>query len=281
MGKAFAQVDLTAVGAAAPPTQARRDGTAPRAIGRGFFVAARIVPRTLQCFLVCRERLECSVDSLFSSSFRWARRAAVLVTAALLCSVALAQPASPVILIVGDSISAAYGLAPGTGWATLLQNRLGAEHFPHRVVNASISGDTTAGGRARLAALLAQHRPAVTVIELGGNDGLRGGSLDAMRENLDAMVVAAQKAGSHVLILGMRVPPNYGPAYVQRFAGIFGEVAKAHNAAVVPFMFEGFGEDNAMFQPDGVHPVAAAQGKLLDNAWPALKPLLGAATKGK
>jgi len=221
------------------------------------------------------------VDSLWSSSFRWARRAAVLVTAALLCSVAFAQPASPVILIVGDSISAAYGLAPGTGWATLLQNRLAAEHFPHRVVNASISGDTTAGGRARLAALLAQHRPAVTVIELGGNDGLRGGSLDAMRENLDAMVVAAQKAGSHVLILGMRVPPNYGPAYVQRFAGIFGEVAKAHNAAVVPFMFEGFGEDNGMFQPDGVHPIAAAQGKLLDNAWPALKPLLGAATKGK
>jgi len=216
------------------------------------------------------------MDPLLSSSFPWTRRAAAFVAAALLCSVALAQAAAPVILIVGNSISAAYGLSPGTGWATLLQGRLAAEHFPHRVVNASISGDTTAGGRARLAALLAQHRPAVTVIELGGNDGLRGSNLDAMRENLDAMVAAAQKAGSRVLVLGMRVPPNYGPAYVQRFAGIFGEVAKARNAALVPFMFEGFGEDNAMFQPDGIHPVAAAQSKLLDNVWRELKPLLGA-----
>lgn len=221
------------------------------------------------------------MDRLLLSSFRWTRRAALLVTAALLCSGALAQAPSPEVLIVGDSISAGYGLLPGAGWATLLQDRLTAEHFPHRVVNASISGDTTAGGRARIAALLAQHRPAVTVIELGGNDGLRGGNLDAMRENLDAMVAAAQKSGSRVLILGMRVPPNYGPAYVQRFAGIFGEVARAHNAALVPFMFEGFGEDNAMFQPDRIHPIAAAQGKLLDNAWPALKPLLGAPAKGK
>src|SRR5207237_2562342 len=122
---------------AAPPTQARRDGTAPRATGRGFFVAARIVPRTPRCFLVCRERLECSVDRPTSSSFRCARRALAWAATALLCSVAFAQAASPVILIVGDSISAAYGLAPGTGWATLLQNRLAAEHFPHRVVDAS------------------------------------------------------------------------------------------------------------------------------------------------
>ena len=234
---------------------------------------------TPQRFWVSRDRLECSVDPLRSSSFRCARRALVLVAAVLLCSRALAQAASPVILIVGDSISAGYGLPPGAGWATLLQSRLTAEHFPHRVVNASISGDTTAGGRARLEALLAQHRPAVTVIELGGNDGLRGGNLDAMRENIDAMVAAAQKAGSRVLLLGMRLPPNYGPAYVQRFAGTFGDVAKAHNAAIVPFMFEGFGEDNAMFQPDGIHPIAAAQGNLLDNAWPALKPLLGAPAK--
>jgi acyl-CoA thioesterase-1 len=201
--------------------------------------------------------------------------------AALPCSVALAQPASPVVLIVGDSISAGYGLPPGTGWATLLQSRLAAEHFRERVVNASISGDTTAGGRARIGPLLTQHRPEVTVIELGGNDGLRGGSLDAMRENLDAMVAAAQKAQSRVLLLGMRLPPNYGPAYVQRFAATFGEVAKAHQAALVPFMFEGFGEDNAMFQPDGIHPVAAAQGKLLDNVWAMLKPLLGVPAKGR
>jgi acyl-CoA thioesterase I len=200
---------------------------------------------------------------------------------ALTCSVALAQATAPVILIVGDSISAGYGLPPGAGWATLLQSRLAAEHFRERVVNASISGDTTAGARTRIDALLAQHRPEVTVIELGGNDGLRGGSLDAMRDNLAAMVVAAQKAKSRVLLLGMRLPPNYGPTYVQRFAATFGEVAKAHQAALVPFMFEGFGEDNAMFQPDGIHPIAAAQGKLLDNVWGVLKPLLGAPAQTK
>ncbi|HZI83666.1 MAG TPA: arylesterase [Casimicrobiaceae bacterium] len=194
------------------------------------------------------------------------------------CSFALAK-GPPVVLVVGDSISAGYGLASGTGWVALLQRKLSAEHSAYRVVNASISGDTTAGGRARLGALLEQHRPAVTVIELGGNDGLRGGNLEAMRDNLDAMIAAAQKAGSRVLLVGMRLPPNYGPAYVQRFAATFAEVAKARKAALVPFLFEGFGEDNAMFQPDGIHPVAAAQDKLLDNVWRELGPLLG--TPGK
>jgi acyl-CoA thioesterase-1 len=221
------------------------------------------------------------VDRLSLSSFLWAWRALALAVAALLCSAALAERAAPVILIVGDSISAGYGLPPQAGWAMLLQERLVAERFPQRVVNASSSGDTTAGGRARFQALLAQHRPAVTVIELGGNDGLRGGNLDAMRENLDAMVSAAQKSGSRVLLVGMQLPPNYGPAYVQRFAATFREVAKVRKAALVPFFFEGFGEDNAMFQPDRIHPVAAAQPKLLDNVWRELKPLLGASGKGK
>lgn len=185
------------------------------------------------------------------------------------------------ILIVGDSISAGYGLPPDTGWATLLQKRLETEHFPHRVVNASSSGDTTAGGRARLGALLAQHRPAITIIELGGNDGLRGGSLEALRSNLDAMATMAQKAGSAVLLVGMRVPPNYGPAYVQRFDAAFADVAKARKIPLVPFLFDGFGEDNAMFQPDRIHPVAAAQPKLLDNVWRELRPLLGSPAKAK
>ena len=193
---------------------------------------------------------------------------------------AFAQKA-PVVLVVGDSISAGYGLPSGAGWVALLQKKLSEAHFPHRVVNASISGDTTAGGRDRLPALLKQHRPAVTVIELGGNDGLRGGSLDAMRDNLDAMIVEAQKAGSRALVVGIRLPPNYGPAYTQRFAAIFADVARAHKAAVVPFLFEGFGENNAMFQPDGIHPTAAVQGKLLDNVWPELEPLLGASAKDK
>lgn len=214
------------------------------------------------------------VDTRSSVSFLrvWCRR--VALAAVLLACVAQAQPAAPVILLVGDSVSAGYGLPPKAGWAALLQERLAAEHYPHRVVNASASGDTTAGGRARLPPLLAQHHPAITIIELGGNDGLRGGNLEAMRSNLDAMIAMAEKAGSKVLLVGMRLPPNYGPAYVQRFAAVFAELAKAHKTALVPFLFDGFGEDNAMFQPDRIHPTAAAQPKLLDNVWSALQPLL-------
>jgi acyl-CoA thioesterase-1 len=207
------------------------------------------------------------------------RGTAVLI--ALLLWTLAAQAAAPVILILGDSISAGYGLPANAGWATLLQQRLVAEHYPHRVVNASISGDTTAGGRARLPDLLKTNHPAITVIELGGNDGLRGGNIDTMAANLDAMVVAAQKAGSRVLVIGMRLPPNYGADYVRRFQASFEQVAQKHKTAIVPFFFEGFGDDNAMFQPDRIHPVAAAQEKLLDNAWSALQPMLGAPEKGK
>jgi acyl-CoA thioesterase I len=221
------------------------------------------------------------VDITSSTSFRSILRWLTALVAALLCSVVFAQAAAPVILIVGDSISAGYGLRPGAGWATLLQQRLEAGHYPHRVVNASISGDTSAGGRARLAALLAQHHPAVTIIELGGNDGLRGGSLEALRGNLDAMAAMAQKTGSQVLLVGMRLPPNYGPAYVQRFDATFVDVAKARKIALVPFMFDGFGENNASFQTDRVHPTAAAQPKLLDNVWRELRPLLDTPGKTK
>jgi acyl-CoA thioesterase-1 len=181
---------------------------------------------------------------------------------------------APVILVVGDSISAAYGLPGGTGWTDLLARRLAAERQPHRVVNASISGDTTAGGRSRLPALLARHQPAVVVIELGGNDALRGGDLAATRANLDAMVVAAQAARARVLIVGMRVPPNYGAAYGRGFETLFADVARARRTALVPFFFEGFGDRNELFQPDRIHPSVAAQPLLLDNLWPALVPLL-------
>jgi len=219
------------------------------------------------------------VDTSSLSSFRSALRGLTALAATLVFSAAFAQAAAPVILIVGDSISAGYGLPSGAGWTTLLQKRLVAEHYPHRVVNASSSGDTAAGGRARLAVLLAQHHPAITVIELGGNDGLRGGNPDTLRSNLDAMTVMAQKAGSRVLLIGMRLPPNYGPGYVQRFEATFAEVAKARGIALVPFLFDGFGENNAMFQQDRIHPVAAAQPKLLDNVWRELRPLLGAPGK--
>jgi len=191
-----------------------------------------------------------------------------------------AAPATPqVVLVVGDSLSAGYGLPADTAWPTLLQKRLKSEGYPYAVVNASISGDTTAGGRARLDALLAQHHPAIVVIELGANDGLRGSSVDAMRQNLDAMVLAAQKAGARVVVVGMRLPPNYGPAYGERFDATFADVAKAHKTALVPFLFDGFAFDEAMFQADRVHPIAAAQARMQDNVWAALKPLLVAQGK--
>ena len=186
-----------------------------------------------------------------------------------------ANAGAPVLLVVGDSISAAYGLPPGTGWVDLLAARLTEQRHPHRVVNASITGDTTAGGRARLPALLAAHKPAIVVLELGGNDGLRGGNLGSTRENLTAMVAAIQGAGAKPLLVGMKLPPNYGPAYVREFDALFAAVAKARKVPLVPFFFEGFGERNDMFQPDRIHPTAAAQPLLLDNVWPALRPLLG------
>lgn len=204
------------------------------------------------------------------------RRLALACLALLpaLASRVAAASAAPVVLVVGDSISAGYGLAPGQVWVSLLEAKLREEKLPHRVVNASISGDTTAGGRARLPALLKEHRPAVVVIELGGNDALRGQPLAASRANLDAMVQAAQAAGAKVLLLGMRLPPNYGSAYVQQFDAMFGDVAKARKVAIVPFLFEGFGDDMAYFQPDRIHPTREAQPKMLATVWPALRPLL-------
>ena len=185
-----------------------------------------------------------------------------------------AQAPAPVLLVLGDSISASYGLAKGEGWVDLLAARLEEKGYRERVVNASISGDTTAGGRARLPALLREHRPSIVVIELGGNDALRGGNLQATRENLDAMVAAVQAARAKPLIVGMKVPPNYGASYARTFDGLFTEVAKARRAPVVPYVFEGFGEDLAQFQADRIHPGAAAQARILDNVWPALVPLL-------
>jgi len=186
---------------------------------------------------------------------------------------------APVVLVVGDSISAGYGLASGEGWVTLLERRLTAERYPHRVVNASISGDTTAGGRARLPALLKQHAPAIVIIELGGNDALRGQPLAGTRANLDAMTAISQKAGAKVLLVGLRLPPNLGPMYVREFDRLYVDVAKTYRAALVPYLFEGFGENLAMFQPDQIHPTAQAQSRIVDIVWPALKPLLGGAAR--
>ena len=203
------------------------------------------------------------------------RFAALLVVLAVLAASAPLRAAdAPVVLVVGDSISAGYGLASGEGWVDLLAAKIKTDGYPYRVANASISGDTTAGGRARLPALLKQYQPAIVIVELGANDALRGGNLTATRGNLDAMVSAAQTAGAKAVIVGMQLPPNYGAAYVHEFGALFADVAKARKAALVPFAFDGFGDDLAQFQPDRVHPNATAQARILANVWPSLSPLL-------
>jgi acyl-CoA thioesterase-1 len=181
---------------------------------------------------------------------------------------------APVILVFGDSLSAGYGLPQGKGWANLLQQRLQEQGYEYRVVNASISGETTLGGRNRLAQALAEHRPHIVIIELGSNDALRGQPLDAMRDNLTQMVRASRTAKAKVVLVGMRIPPNYGPDYIEKFHASFATVAKATHAALVPFLFDGFAERREMFQSDGLHPAIEAQGLMLDNVWKALKPLL-------
>ena len=188
-----------------------------------------------------------------------------------------AAAAPKTIVILGDSLSAEYGLARGTGWVALLEKQLKAEKIDAAVVNASISGDTTSGGRSRLPAVLAQHKPTHVIIELGGNDALRGLPLKMTEENLKAMTQAAQKSGAKVLLVGMQVPPNYGADYSARFAGTFATVAKAEKAALVPFLLKGVADrPNAteLFQADRIHPTAQAQPAMLANVWPELKKLL-------
>jgi len=179
-----------------------------------------------------------------------------------------------VILVLGDSLSAEYGLRRGTGWVELLRQRLEKKGFGHQVVNASISGETTAGGRNRIGALLAAHRPAIVIVELGGNDALRGLDLTASADNLRQITAKARRGRAQVLLLGMQVPPNYGRAYSERFARIFTDVARSERAARLPFFLERVAERNDLFQADRIHPTEAAQPLLLDNVWPALEPLL-------
>jgi acyl-CoA thioesterase-1 len=210
---------------------------------------------------------------------------------------AMAQAATPTaptgtsktVLILGDSLSAEYGLARGTGWVALLSARLATYHMENKpdkkpddkrdyaVVNASISGDTTSGGRSRLPGLLTQHKPAVVVIELGGNDALRGLPLKMTEDNLATLVRLSQAAGAQVLLLGMQIPPNYGADYAKQFAQVYVTVAQAHKAAVVPFFLADIADDpdpSKWFQADRIHPIASAHPKMLDNVWPSLKKLL-------
>jgi len=210
---------------------------------------------------------------------RWLRDCSLLL--ALLAGVgplpALAVAAPRTLLVVGDSLSAEYGIARGSGWVALLEQRLATHKTAWRVVNASVSGDTTAGGRSRLTALLQQHRPALVVIELGGNDALRGLPLASTEDNLRAMVRAAKAAGARVLLVGMQVPPNYGRRYGTDFEQVFARVAAAEKLPLVPRLLAGVADAPdpvALFQPDRIHPRAEAHPRLLDNVWPVLAPLL-------
>jgi len=180
------------------------------------------------------------------------------------------------VLVMGDSLSAGYGLQIEQGWVALTADRIAKAHPRWRVVNASISGETTAGGAARIGAALERHRPDIVVIELGGNDGLRGLSLEQTRDNLEAMIRAAQAADARVLLVGMRIPPNYGPDYTAGFEANFRELAEQYGTAFLPFLLEPIAMDHAAFQSDRIHPTAEAQPALRDHLWPVLEPLLQA-----
>ena len=177
-------------------------------------------------------------------------------------------------LVYGDSLSTAYGMPERSGWVALLEDRLKRERPDYSVANASISGETTAGGLSRLGKVLERHRPAIVILELGGNDGQRGLPVAAMRKNLSAMIEQSQKAGARVLLVGMRMPPNYGDPYSKDFEKSYVDLAKRHRTAVLPFLLDGFGERMELFQSDRIHPTAAAQPAVLDNVWRALAPLL-------
>jgi len=209
---------------------------------------------------------------------RWlAHCSAALALAAATAAMPAFAAATRALLVVGDSLSAEYGLVRGTGWVALLEERIAREKIAANVVNASISGDTTAGGLARLPALLREKKPAVVVIELGGNDALRGLPLEATRANLVEMTKLAKAAGAKVVIVGMQLPPNYGRAYGDRFASLFADVAKAEGAALVPFLLKGVADvpqADTMFQADRIHPLASAHPTMLANVWPVLAPLL-------
>lgn len=191
---------------------------------------------------------------------------------ALLC---MAQNAAAgTVLIVGDSISAAFGLDTRQGWVALLEQRLHEQGFDDTVINASVSGDTSAGGQARLPALLAAHKPALVILELGGNDGLRGQPPTQLQQNLASMIDQSRESGAKVLLLGMQLPPNYGQRYTQAFAQVYATLASEKNVPLVPFFLEGVGGKPELMQADGIHPAAGAQARMLENVWPTLKPLL-------
>lgn len=204
----------------------------------------------------------------------WRRLVVALLTMPLLLLAASAYSAPKTLLVLGDSLSAEYGLTRGSGWVALLDQRLQQEKFNTGIVNASISGETTVGGKTRLPALLSKHAPDVVIVELGANDALRGLQLSATQSNLQAIIAMARQAKAKVLLVGMQIPPNYGPDYTGKFAQLFPSAAKQNKTALVPFFMKDIADKPALFQADRMHPNEQAQATLLNNVWPYLKPLL-------
>jgi acyl-CoA thioesterase-1 len=198
----------------------------------------------------------------------------LLLALLLLLNLAPAYSAPRTILVLGDSLSAAFGIDVRAGWVALLQQRLAREQLDYTVVNASISGDTSANGLARLPPLLARHRPAIVIVELGGNDGLRGQLPEQMKHNIAAIVAKAKASGARVLLVGVPLPPNYGNRYLERFRRIYREVATEQRVPLVPSIVDGVADQRALMQPDGIHPTAQAQPRMLENTWRQLRPML-------
>jgi len=195
-----------------------------------------------------------------------------IVLSLILCSPISAN--SQTLLILGDSLSAAFGMERQQGWGALLQDRLLQQNRNHKVINASISGETTSGGLSRLPALLHRYQPGIVIIALGANDGLRGLSLEQMQANLSNMAELSKREDATVLMVGIQLPPNYGPVYTQKFRDIFKQVSASQSVALIPSLLDGIGKDKSMFQQDGLHPTAKAQSRILNNIWPTLEPLL-------
>ncbi|RQZ17779.1 arylesterase [Burkholderia sp. Bp9031] len=220
------------------------------------------------------------------TTFRWKRRTALAVLLGTLLAVTVPARAAtaaasasgqgrPALVVLGDSLSAEYGLPRDTGWVALLRQRLATERIDYSVANASVSGDTTSGGRARLPAVLQRLKPSIVVVELGSNDALRGVPLATTEQNLRGIIADARQARAKVVLVGMYVPPNYGPDYTQKFHAVYTRLSKEFGVPLVPFLLAGIENKPEMFQSDQMHPAQQAQGILLDNVWPALKPLLG------
>ncbi len=225
-----------------------------------------------------------SVILNMDTTFRWKRRAAAAALLGTLLAVTVTVPARaatapasspPVIVVLGDSLSAEYGLPRDTGWVSLLRQRLSTERIDYSVANASVSGDTTSGGRARLPAVLQRLKPSIVVVELGSNDALRGVPLATTEQNLRDIIASARRTQAKVVLVGMYVPPNYGPDYTQKFHAVYTRLSKDLGVPLVPFLLAGIENKPEMFQADQMHPAQQAQRILLDNVWPALKPLLG------